>query len=280
MNESVPTQIMPPPKLRPGDRIAVLSPSFAAPGFAPAVHEQAMCRLAEATGLVPVEFPTTRRLGSSPEERAADITAAFADPTIKAMIATIGGDDQITVIPLLDPAIATANPKIFLGYSDNTNLLNWLWSLGIPGYYGGSTQVHLGPGPAIDDIHLSSLRAALLDGGQLELTDPGESEDFGIDWRFPRALSEYGEREPTDSWIWAGPRRHVSGPTWGGCFEVVDQLAIADRFPSLGALAGSVLILESSEEVPPAPWIRRWILPYGRTIHLDGEKRRITADYT
>ena len=34
-----------PPKAQPGDRVAILSPSLAAPGFAPAVHEQAMARL-------------------------------------------------------------------------------------------------------------------------------------------------------------------------------------------------------------------------------------------
>lgn len=44
-----------PPKARPGDRVAVLSPSFAAPGAFPAVHEQALRRLTEVTGLVPVE---------------------------------------------------------------------------------------------------------------------------------------------------------------------------------------------------------------------------------
>jgi muramoyltetrapeptide carboxypeptidase LdcA involved in peptidoglycan recycling len=162
-----------------GDRVAVLSPLFAAPGFAPAVHEQAMRRLTSATGLIPVEFPTTRKLGSSRGERAADINAAFADPSIRAILATIGGDDQITVVPHIDEAAVRANPKIFVGYSDNTNLLNWLWSLGIRGYYGGSTQVHLGAGPGADDVHLASLRAALLTGGELEITDPGESEDFG-----------------------------------------------------------------------------------------------------
>ena len=41
-----------PRKARPGDRIAVLSPSFAAAGAFPAVHEQAMRRLADVTGLV------------------------------------------------------------------------------------------------------------------------------------------------------------------------------------------------------------------------------------
>ena len=108
-------------KLVTGDRVAVLSPSFAAPGLAPAVHEQAMRRLTAATGLIPVEFPTTRKLGSSPQERAADINAAFADPSIRAILATIGGDDQITVIPHLDEAAVLADPKIFIGYSDNTN---------------------------------------------------------------------------------------------------------------------------------------------------------------
>lgn len=53
-----------PPKPSAGDRVAVVSPSFAAPGFAPAVHEQAMKRLREVTGLVPVEYPTTRKLGA------------------------------------------------------------------------------------------------------------------------------------------------------------------------------------------------------------------------
>src|SRR4051794_8505226 len=37
--------VLSPPKAVAGDRVAVVSPSFAAPGFAPAVHEQAMERL-------------------------------------------------------------------------------------------------------------------------------------------------------------------------------------------------------------------------------------------
>ncbi|SDB92852.1 Muramoyltetrapeptide carboxypeptidase LdcA (peptidoglycan recycling) [Sanguibacter gelidistatuariae] len=250
-------------KLKAGDRVAILSPSFAAPGFAPAVHEQAMRRLIAETGLVPVEYPTTRRLGASAEDRAADLNAAFGDPTIRAILATIGGNDQITVIPHLDADLAAADPKIFMGYSDNTNLLNWLWSLGIAGYYGGSTQVHLGPGPQIDEVHLASLRAALFTGGELELMDPGESEDFGPDWLTPQALVEFGERERTEPWTWAGPEREVTGRTWGGCFEVIDQLAMADRLPSPDALEGTILILESSEEMPPASWVKRWVRALG-----------------
>lgn len=178
-----------PRKATPGDRVAVLSPSFAAPAVAVAVHEQAMARLEAVTGLVPVEFATTRRLGASARERADDVNAAFADPEIRAVLATIGGEDQITVIPHLDASHLARDPKPFLGYSDNTNLLNWLWTNGVAGFHGGSTQVHLGQGPQVDPVHERSLRAALLTGERLELTDPGESEDVGRHWDDPRALT-------------------------------------------------------------------------------------------
>jgi hypothetical protein len=69
-------ELVRPPKARPGDRIAVLSPSFAAAGAFPEVHERAMRRLTEVTGLVPVEYPTTRVVGAAPAARAADINAA------------------------------------------------------------------------------------------------------------------------------------------------------------------------------------------------------------
>ena len=65
-----------------------------------------MQRLTEVTGLVPVEYPTTRAAHATPAERAADLMAAFADPMVRAVLATIGGDDQITVLPHLDPDVS------------------------------------------------------------------------------------------------------------------------------------------------------------------------------
>jgi muramoyltetrapeptide carboxypeptidase LdcA involved in peptidoglycan recycling len=135
-----------PPKAKPGDRIAVVSPSFAAPGAFPAVHEQAMRRLAEVTGLVPVEYPTTRQLDASPEARAADMNAAFSQPEVRAILSVIGGDDQIRIIPHLDVDLARGDPKPFLGTSDNTNLHNWLWTNGIASFYGGLVPGASGPG--------------------------------------------------------------------------------------------------------------------------------------
>lgn len=251
------------PKAKAGGRVAVLSPAFAAPAVSEAVHEQAMQRLAEATGLIPVEYPTTRQLGASAEARAADVTDAFADRSIRAVLATIGGDDQITVVPHIHTEVLAANPKPFLGYSDNTNLHNLLWGLGIPSYYGGSTQVHLGAGPGLDEVHRVSLRAALLDGGLIELTEPGESEDFGVPWTDPRALREFGAREPSEPWAWFGPDAVAEGRAWGGCIEVIDQIALADRMPSLVELEGAILLLETSEEVPSADEVRRWVRALG-----------------
>lgn len=262
-----------PPKARPGDRVAVLSPSLAAPAIGPAVHEQGLRRLQEITGLVPVEYPTTRRLGASAEDRAADLNAAFADPTIRAIVATVGGEDQITVVPHLDAALVRADPKPFVGYSDNTNLHQWLWSAGIASFYGGSTQVHLGPGPAVDEVHATSLRAALVEGGVVEVTDPGESQDVGLDWADPRALTEGGEREPTEPWSWSGPARRVTGRTWGGCVEVLQWVLTAGRFrEEPAALEGGVLLLETSEELLPARevgWIVRSLGERGLLAAVD-----------
>lgn len=260
-----------PPKVSPGDRVAVLSPAFAAPAVGPEVHEQALTRIREVLGLEPVEYPTTRRLGATAQDRAADVNAAFADPRIRAVLATLGGDDQITVIPHLDGDVVRADPKPFVGYSDNTNLLSWLWTQGVAAFHGGSTQVHIGPGPGLDDIHLRSLRAALFDGGRLEITEPGESEDYGVRWEDPGALTSYGDQEPTEPWTWAGPERVVTGPTWGGCIEIISWVLTAGRFPAdPSVLDGGVLLLETSEELIPA-------LEFGRIARSLGERGLLAA---
>lgn len=255
-------ELIQPQPLRPGDRVAVLSPSWAAPGAYPAVHEQAMRRLREVVGVEPVEFPSTRRQGSA-AARAHDLNAAFADPSICAVLATIGGDDQITVLPGLDPELSRRDPKLFVGYSDNTNLLNWLWFHGVASVHGGSTQVHLGPGPAVDEPHLRSLRAALF-GGDITLEAVERSRDIGIAWDDPAALTELAPDEPAEPWTWSGPARRVVGPTWGGNLEVLTWTLAAGRWvlPNQ-AYAGCVLVLETSEERPPPREVYRMMRNLG-----------------
>jgi len=249
-----------PPKLTAGDKVAVVSPSFAAPARFPDVHEQAMRRLSADFGLRPVEYPTTRRLNASPADRAADLMAAFADPEIRAVLATIGGDDQVTVLPHLDPAVFRADPKPFLGYSDNTNLLNWLWYHGVAGYHGGSTMVHLGRGGAVHPVSAGSLRAALLTGGDVPLHPVATFSEDELDWGDPTALVTEPPAQPSPGWSWHQPDRVVTAPTWGGNLEILHWNLAVDRWiRPVDDYAGCVLIVETSEEMPPAEEVFRML---------------------
>ena len=82
-----------------------------------------------------------------------------------------------------------------------------------------------------------------------------------MDWSDPRALDCFGEREPTEPWSWQGPARAVTGRTWGGCLEVIEEILTAGRFPfGPDVLDGGVLLIETSEELLPARnvgWIVR-----------------------
>lgn len=59
-------------------------------------------------------------------DRAADLHAAFADEQVDAVLCTRGGWGSAELLPLLDRELIRANPKAFLGYSDQTSLHVWL----------------------------------------------------------------------------------------------------------------------------------------------------------
>ena len=258
------SQVRYPRRCRPGDRVAVLSPSAALPAVYPHVHELGLRRLVDAFGLVPVEFPTTRQLGSSPAARAADIVAAFADPSIAAVIATIGGDDQIAVLRHLDAALIAANPKPFFGYSDNTNLLNYLVNLGMVAYHGGSTMVHLGRGGRLHDLTASSLRAALFQGGEHELRPPNTFSVNALPWDDPANLQREPPTQPASPWRWHGDGRVVEGRLWGGCLEILDWTLQVGRYVApVEHHRSSVLFIETSEEMPTSAYVYRTLRNMG-----------------
>ncbi|SDU80059.1 Muramoyltetrapeptide carboxypeptidase LdcA (peptidoglycan recycling) [Arcanobacterium phocae] len=256
-----------PSLVHPGDKVALLSPAWAAPAYFPEIHEQAKRRIETELELVPVDFPTTTVMGASLAERAADVNTAFADPDIRAIFTTVGGDDQIQLTSLLNSEVIRRDPKPFFGYSDNTNILNWLWRNGVASFHGGATQVHLGSGPGIDPIHLMTLRGALF-GDDVVLPAVTESEDYGVDWSDPRALTDGVIREPAMPVEFIGSEQIVRGATWGGCFEVLDQLAMAGRLPAADELEGKILLLETSEIMPPPDYVGRWIRAFGERGYL------------
>ncbi|MFI6649185.1 S66 peptidase family protein [Streptomyces sp. NPDC050529] len=263
-----------PSKPRPGDRVAVLSPSSGLAGILPLPYELGLRRLREDFGLKPVEYPTTRKMGSTPQERAADIHAAFADPTIKAVIASIGGDDQITVLPHLDGELLRAHPKPFFGYSDNTNLLVFLDNLGIVGYHGGSVMVELGRPGALHPLTAESLRAALFTHGDHELTPAKETGSVNSPWEDPRTFDHEPGLLPADRWTWHHAGRVVEGASWGGNLEILSWLLMAGReIRPAAEYEGRVLFLETSEDMPSADEVY-WIL---RSMGERGLLRRFPA---
>ncbi|MFH1888460.1 MAG: LD-carboxypeptidase [Candidatus Omnitrophota bacterium] len=61
------------------------------------------------------------------KERAAQINRMFADKEVKAIFCAKAGYGSIRTIPYLDKKIIRNNPKIFIGYSDITILLYYLY---------------------------------------------------------------------------------------------------------------------------------------------------------
>ncbi len=253
-----------PAKPRRGDAIAVLSPSGRAPHHFPAPYELGLERLRKEFDLVPVEYPTTRAEHASPAERAADLHAAFSDPEITAIVASIGGEDELKVLAHLDQEVLAANPKPFFGYSDNTNLHLYLWNLGIVSYNGGSVMVEFGRPVSMHPTTRQSLERALFSHGRYPLESVTEYRDEERDWSDPSALTTPPVMRPAGKWSWYGRRMAVTGPAWGGCLEIVDFHLRAGRYilPN-DSYDGAILFLETSEELPSASYVYRVLMGMG-----------------
>jgi muramoyltetrapeptide carboxypeptidase LdcA involved in peptidoglycan recycling len=253
-----------PPKPRPGDKVAVLSPGAGLPEIFPAPYELGVRRLQESYGVEVVEYPTTRTF-SPPAARAADVNAAFADPEIAAILTSIGGDDQIKVIKHLDAEVVGANPKPFFGLSDNTNLHNFLWNLGIVSYYGGVVMTDLGRPGSVNAHSQEAFRAAFFDDGWYDLRPAESFTDVNLDWADPANLERDLEMLPGAGWHWHGGSGAVEGRLWGGCLEIVDFNLRAARHlaPDDAAYDGCVLYLETSEEMPTAQYVGEVLMCMG-----------------
>jgi muramoyltetrapeptide carboxypeptidase LdcA involved in peptidoglycan recycling len=244
-------------KLKKGDRVAIISPSFAAPGKWPWVYELGLKRLKEDFGLIPVEFPTTKKIGASKEERAADLISAFESKEIKAVISTIGGNDQVTYIKNLPSKPFTDNPKPFFGFSDNTHLVNFLWLNGIPSFYGGALFTQFAEQVKMNEFTVKYLRHALFDNQEFEIKASDRYNDIGLNWDDKTLLNHKRLYEENDGWFWNGSKDAV-GISWGGCVECIDELLRHDiSIPNLADFENIILLAETSEEIPSADYVYR-----------------------
>ena len=136
-----------PKALKAGDRIGLVLPASLA--FEPADLDLAREQV-EAMGFA-VTFGQHARnkhgyFAGTDAERAADLNAMFADDRIDGIFCYSGGWGSPRLLPQLKYDVIAANPKVLLGYSDITALLNGIYDrTGLITFHGPVAAAHIRP---------------------------------------------------------------------------------------------------------------------------------------
>jgi muramoyltetrapeptide carboxypeptidase len=160
-------------------------------------------------------FANTLGYAATPEEKADDLNAMFGEASIKAILCSQGGATANSCLPYLDWKMIAQNPKIFMGISDITVLLNAIYQrTGLITFHGSDLIWDFGRdvGPYAERELLSRLMEGVI--GLI----PGNGE---------RRTIRGGKAE---------------GTLWGGNLECLLKLAGTPYFPDCAA---SLLFLES-----------------------------------
>ncbi len=156
-------------------------------------------------------------LAGSDEVRAKDLTDAFLDPAVDAVLCTRGGYGSARLLPYLDlPALAAQN-KLFLGFSDITTLHLALNACGLPTVHAPmALTLHWPREPWVYESFLSCLRG--------DLSVPGGA---------PAATTVVSGR--------------AEGVVTGGCLMLITD-AIGTEYPM--EAGGKLILLEDVDEPP------------------------------
>ena len=113
-----------PPRLRPGARVALITPSGP---LLERDHWERGAELCRTLCLEPVRLENAGKvhgyLAGTDDERAADLNTALTDPTIDAVWCLRGGNGMNRIVDRVDFDGFAARPKPVIGYSDITALL-------------------------------------------------------------------------------------------------------------------------------------------------------------
>jgi muramoyltetrapeptide carboxypeptidase len=240
-----------PPRVRPGDAVAIVSPS--APGIALWPHRADRgARYLESLGLRVKVMPNASGadgwVSASAKARADDIHRAFADDEVAVVLASTGGNHSNQLLPHLDYDLIASHPKVFQGYSD-VSLLHWafLKFAGLRTFHGPVLAVELGEFPHPFEYTDSHLRAAWFAEEPLRFeAAPGWTDEF-VPWNGRDDVVRARELRPSSGWktLSGGV---AEGPLLGGAIETICWHVKGSETwidPS-----GAILVLESSPETP------------------------------
>lgn len=112
-----------PQKLHKGDTVGLITPA----SFITDSKYEISIKNLESLGLNVVHFDSVKSkhgyLAGTDEERVNELHKMFANPEIKAIVCARGGYGTPRILPLLDYDLIRKNPKILIGFSDITALL-------------------------------------------------------------------------------------------------------------------------------------------------------------
>jgi muramoyltetrapeptide carboxypeptidase len=116
-------------------------------------------------------------LAGTDRDRAADINGFFADDDVKAVIAFSGGWGTPRLLPYLDYDVIRRNPKVLIGFSDITGLLNAVHKkTGLVTFHGPNADSRYEP------YTLASFRKTVMSGEPIgTLPNPQKREEELID---------------------------------------------------------------------------------------------------
>ena len=243
-------------RLKPGDTVGIVSPSFGAAGLFPHRVDLGVKHL-ESLGFkvkfAPHALNVNGHVSDSAQNRAADINEFFADRQVKAIIAAIGGDHACQLLPLLDYGLIWQNPKIFMGYSDNTVLNVALYQkTGLITFNGPMLLTDFAEYPRVPDYTEGYFRRTVCQPDPVGQIDPApEWTDELLDWAQKLDLTRPRISHPSPGWTWLKPG-FAQGPLIGGCLASMEHLRGTAYWPDW---RGAILFLEGSEEKPTPP---RW----------------------
>jgi muramoyltetrapeptide carboxypeptidase LdcA involved in peptidoglycan recycling len=254
-----------PRKLRPGSRVAAISLSWGGPGAYPLRYEAGKRQFEDEFQCKVVETRHALKdpdwLSRHPGARAEDLMSAFADPSIDAIISTIGGNDSIRTLPYLDLEVIRKNPKVFMGYSDTTVSLLVCFRAGLVSFYGPTFMAGFAENGGMFPYMVESARKTLFCSDSIGIISPNTTgwtvEE--LDWHNLENQSRRRELNPSTGWNFLQGKGVAEGRLIGGCVEVLDWLRGTDFWPGLLEWENAILFLETSEEGPPPAYVGRFI---------------------
>jgi muramoyltetrapeptide carboxypeptidase LdcA involved in peptidoglycan recycling len=254
-----------PRRLRRGDRVAVATPCWGGPATFPARYQAGKRVLVEDFGLDVVEtahaLSDADWLYANPAARADDLMQAFADPDISGIIASIGGNDAVRLIPHVDLSVVRDNPKIFVGYSDPTVIHFGCLKAGLGTLHGPTVMSGFAENAGMSQLSATSFRRAAFTTepiGELPANVEGWTVEH-LPWKDPANQDKPRRRTPSEGIQRLRGSGCARGHLIGGCAEVLEMLKATPWWPPLSYWDNAILFYETSEEGPSEELVLRWL---------------------